>query len=134
MAMGKCSDVSAQDWSDAPFTTLLTNGKGFMTDPTTKQPVGSPFVVKVQKGKRYRFRVISGAASWGIKVKVQGHDIDIIALDGSNVEATPAKGFVFTPGERVDFLLHANKVRRLLTADCRDRPVMQALRGAWMCA
>lgn len=54
--------------------------------------------------------MIQGAASWGFKVAVQGHDMDVIALDGANVNATRAKGFVFTPGERVDFILHANQV------------------------
>lgn len=111
MSMGVCSNISSQDWSDAPFTTILTNGKGWVTDPTTKRPVGSPYIIKVQKGKRYRFRTIQGAASWGLKVQVEGHGISVIALDGANVKATPAKGFVFTPGERVDFILHANQVR-----------------------
>lgn len=36
MQMGTCSNVMSQDFSDAPFTTILTNGKGFMEDPTTR--------------------------------------------------------------------------------------------------
>lgn len=111
MAMGTCTNISSQDWSDAPFTTILTNGKGFVQDPATRKPVGAPYVLKVQKGKRYRVRAIQGASSWGFKVKApQGHGMTVIALDGSNVQATPGKGFVFTPGERVDFILHANQV------------------------
>lgn len=111
MAMGTCTNISSQDWSDAPFTTILTNGKGFVQDPATRKPVGAPYVLKVQKGKRYRVRTIQGASSWGLKVKApQGHGMTVIALDGSNVQATPGKGFVFTPGERVDFILHANQV------------------------
>lgn len=58
MSMGICSNVSSQDWSDAPFTSILTNGKGFMgaaANGTKKRaPVGSPYVVRVEKGKRYR--------------------------------------------------------------------------------
>lgn len=81
---------------------------------THRKPVGTPYVIKVQQGKRYRMRAIQGAASWGLKVKAPpGHSMTVIALDGSNVAATPAKGFVFTPGERVDFILHANQVRGL---------------------
>lgn len=59
--------------------------------------------------------ILAGAASWGLKVKApRGHSITLIALDGANVVPTPAKGFVFTPGERVDFILHANQVCLLL--------------------
>jgi FtsP/CotA-like multicopper oxidase with cupredoxin domain len=109
MMMGICKDVSDQDWSDAPYTTILTNGKGWMMEPASKKPVGAPAVIKVQQGKKYRLRIIQGAGSWGLKVTFPGHSCDVIALDGINIKPKPANGFVLTPGERLDCILHANQ-------------------------
>jgi FtsP/CotA-like multicopper oxidase with cupredoxin domain len=109
MMMGMCKNVSDQDWSDAPYTTILTNGKGWMMDPATKKPVGEAAVIKVQKGKRYRLRFIQGAGSWGIKVTMNKHTCRVIALDGINIMPKDVKGFTLTAGERLDCILNANR-------------------------
>lgn len=65
--------------------------------------------LQVEKGKRYRFRTIQGAASWGFKVQPLNHTMTIIAVDGANTAPTPAKGFIVNAGERVDFILKADQ-------------------------
>eukprot|EP00775_Hariotina_reticulata_P009666 gene9666-9825_t len=109
MMMGMCNNVSDQDWSDAPYTTILTNGKGWMQDPASKKPVGTPAVFKVQQGKKYRLRIIQGAGSWGLKLTFPDHTCDVIAIDGINIKPKTARGFVLTPGERLDCILEANQ-------------------------
>ena len=104
-----CRNVSSQDWSDAPYYTVMTNGNGWVAGADGR-PEGSAAVLRVEAGKRYRVRTIQGSASWGLKVKVDGHGMDLIALDGVNAQRTPAAGFVLTPGERLDFILDANQV------------------------
>ena len=43
---------------------------GWVMDPVTGKPSGSPAVFAVEKGKRYRFRVIAGMTVWTAKVRV----------------------------------------------------------------
>jgi FtsP/CotA-like multicopper oxidase with cupredoxin domain len=66
-------------------------------------------LVQVEKGKRYRFRTIQGANSWGVKVQPLNHTITIIAVDGALTEPYPAKGYIVNAGERVDFILEADQ-------------------------
>ena len=109
MMMGLCPELPPRDYSDIPYYSLYTNGQGWVKDKKSGKALGKPHVITVQKGKRYRFRTIQGAASWGMKVEPLSHPIEIIAVDGAETERTPAKGYIFTPGERVDFLLNANQ-------------------------
>lgn len=106
-----CTGIWDQDWSDAQYYTLLTNGKGWVTDykASPAVPTGTPEVISVKAGRRYRLRIIGGTASWGAKFNITGHGFDIIAVSGAASERTPAQGFVMTSGERVDVILEANQ-------------------------
>ena len=134
-----CFDTTTtQDISDAPYYATLVNGKGFalVSEPGRGPPAfaGSPAVVEVRKGKRYRFRLVNAGASWGYNVSVEAHPVALLALDGyplavSKAAADPkggksgggggsgsasaaglraVAGVVTTPGETVDFLLDAS--------------------------
>jgi FtsP/CotA-like multicopper oxidase with cupredoxin domain len=87
MAMGDnaCTGIWEQDWSDQTFYTLLTNGKGWVKDDQG-MAVGEPEIIRVQHGKRYRLRIISGVASWGIKINITGHTFDVIQISGGYVQ------------------------------------------------
>lgn len=67
-------------------------------------------VFKVQKGKRYRFRVVSNAyLNCPFIVSVQSHKMLLIASDGAPVEPFPVSTFMIHAGERYDFILEANQ-------------------------
>ncbi|XP_022087951.1 laccase-like isoform X2 [Acanthaster planci] len=92
---------------------VLVNGKGrraAFTDPATNETVFTEReVFRVQQGLRYRFRTISNAiTNCALKVSVDGHNLTIIASDGSPVEPVEADFYIIYGGERFDFVLDAN--------------------------
>lgn len=68
-------------------------------------------VFRVKKGLRYRFRVGFGAGLMGcaVEVSIEDHVFKVIALDGHPINPYEASSFVFSKGERVDFVLKANQ-------------------------
>ncbi|CAG4988626.1 unnamed protein product [Parnassius apollo] len=86
---------------------LLINGKGrsseFSDAPLAK------FVVEY--GKRYRFRLLYGGGfkSCPIKFSVDEHVLKIVALDGFGIQTENVNAITFARGERVDFILEANR-------------------------
>lgn len=91
-----CLPCPALPWS------LQVNGESFAT-------TGAAKVFNVTSGKRYRFRTVQGGSSWALEVAVQGHQLSLIAVDGSPIQPTTAAAFRVTPGERVDFVLAAGE-------------------------
>ncbi|XP_026671375.1 laccase-4-like isoform X1 [Ceratina calcarata] len=86
---------------------LLVNGKG-------RQPNGPNVpstVFQVVPGRRHRFRVANagGAGSCPVTFSIDAHPLLIIALDGQPVEPQQAISITLAKGERVDFVLKANK-------------------------
>lgn len=65
----------------------------------------------VKKGMRYRFRLAFGAGLKGcpIEVKIDHHTLKIIAMDGHPINPYEVSSFVFSKGERIDFVLKANQ-------------------------
>ena len=60
-----------------------------------------PAVFEVTAGKRYRFRVISGANSMcPVHVSVEGHSMLMIASDGAPFEPREVKSFIMHSAER----------------------------------
>ncbi|RUS76214.1 hypothetical protein EGW08_016021, partial [Elysia chlorotica] len=98
------------DGSNKPDSVLI-NGKGFFLNRKTGENSGSPReVLDVSRGSRYRFRVASnGIMNCPLKVSVDGHEIDIIASDGYDVEPLRVQFFNIFAGERFDFILTANQ-------------------------
>lgn len=91
---------------------FLINGRGNWTDPSSGVSTNvalSMFIV--EKGKRYRFRMINACSTVClIEVKIEKHPVQIIATDGENVK--PVQGIdaiTMASGERVDFILNANQ-------------------------
>lgn len=66
---------------------------------------------RVKHGLRYRFRVVfaSGASSCPVELSVENHPVKVIALDGHPTVPYEATSIVLGRGERLDFVLKANK-------------------------
>lgn len=110
MPMAACAQAgNFMDLSDTPFFTTLANGDGAILDEATQRVSGTPHMLKVKAGQRYRVRTIHAGVSWALKVVPNEHNISIIALDGHSIVPKNATGYIFTPGERVDFIMHANQ-------------------------
>ena len=105
-----CNNLLGQDWSDSPFYTMLTNGKGWVSNHTSPfSAIGSPEIITVKRGRKYRLRMISGASIWAIKVNISDHDFEVIAVSGGYVQPARAKAFIASSGERVDVIVEANQ-------------------------
>ena len=63
---------------------------------------------KVKPGKKYRFRVICTSMLFGLRLSIDGHELNIIATDGGDVITRSVESLVVTSGERYDFWIHAN--------------------------
>ncbi|GFR97917.1 laccase [Elysia marginata] len=98
------------DGSNKPDS-ILINGKGISTDKDTQEKTTTPReVFEVQQGSRYRFRVISNAVmNCPMKISIDGHDLEVIASDGYDVEPLRVQYFNIFAGERFDFVLLANQ-------------------------
>ena len=68
----------------------------------------SSFAVKY--GSRYRFRVLNtGVQYCPLELSIDKHNLTVISTDGNPVEPITLKSFYVMPGERVDFVLNANR-------------------------
>jgi hypothetical protein len=107
---------------------ILINGKGFVIN--NNSDLTASFSVK--PGKRYRFRLISaGVLMCPIEFSIEKHQLLVIAMDGSEIEAQNVGTIVVLAGERYDFILEANQVigsyliRAKGLADCLKNEVSQ---------
>ncbi|GAB6021788.1 hypothetical protein CHUAL_004365 [Chamberlinius hualienensis] len=91
---------------------LLINGKG-QKEPFTRDN-GSVIYTplqefKVKSGFKYRFRMCNNANSeCPTKISIDNHTMTIIAADGIPVKALKVDSIISGPGERYDFVVHAN--------------------------
>ncbi|CAH1780992.1 unnamed protein product [Owenia fusiformis] len=102
------------DDGDNKPKSMLINGKGawkLHTDAETGEEAYTPKeVFTIAKGKRYRFRMINnGILNCPIQVSVDGHNLTMIATDGSPFEPVEVENFIIFAGERYDFVLNANQ-------------------------
>ena len=80
------------------------SGKGFfanVTDSDGRTAQTPREELEVEQGKRYRFRVISnGVVLCPLRISVDNHSLEVIASDGSPVEAFEVESFDIHAGER----------------------------------
>ena len=89
------------------FHSGLINGKGRVHSPVNNM---APLTVfEVEKGRKYRFRVIGTGSLYPFRVSVDDHPLTVIASDGYDLEPITAESFVINPGERFDFEITADK-------------------------
>ncbi|OXU19433.1 hypothetical protein TSAR_003623 [Trichomalopsis sarcophagae] len=109
------NDAFVKQYHYTPTTvpqTILINGMGrfkeFRRDNVTANVPSSTF--KVQKNRRYRFRLInSGAEGCPIAMSIDNHTMLVIALDSNDIEPVEVEVITTWPGERVDFVLKADQ-------------------------
>lgn len=90
--------MSIYDFSDVAYDAFLLNGK-------TNQ---NPWTAKVKVGDIVRLRFIDAAGSTNFHVKIPGHILKIIQVDGNDIHPIDSKKFFITPGETYDVLIKIN--------------------------
>nr|AFD97049.1 laccase 2 [Coprinus comatus] len=87
-----------------PDSTLI-NGRGrYAGGPTS--PLA---VIRVIKGIKYRFRLVSISCDPNYVFSIDGHSMTIIEVDGVNVEPLTVDSIQIFAGQRYSFVLHANQ-------------------------
>jgi FtsP/CotA-like multicopper oxidase with cupredoxin domain len=134
-----------EDWRLRPDGTAIAPG----IDPKDTTPLysinGQPTLdIPARNHERLRLRFINGCQRNVIAIKIEGHEVRVMALDGQPAEPFPARNgaLVLAPGARVDvfvdatappgsvsaILLHDGKeprpIARLVTS--RDSPIRPA--------
>ncbi|XP_054257860.1 uncharacterized protein LOC128982847 [Macrosteles quadrilineatus] len=107
---------------------FLVNGQGRWYK-NSKNLTNTPVAVfKVQKGTRYRFRLInSGVMNCPVEMYIDKHNVTYIATDGYDFDPVVADSLVSYAGERWDFVLNADQevanywIRFTGLMDCDDR-------------
>lgn len=70
-------------------------------------------VYNVLRYNRYRFRLINAASNvCTLILKIENHNLTIIAVDGSSIEPMTVETLSSTSGERYDFVVEMNKEPR----------------------
>jgi FtsP/CotA-like multicopper oxidase with cupredoxin domain len=99
-----------EDWRLRPDGTALAPG----LDPKDTMPVYTingliSLDIPSRSNERLRLRFINGCQRTVIAVKIEGHDVRVMALDGQPAEPFPARGgaLVLAPGGRVDAFIDA---------------------------
>ncbi|XP_060079004.1 uncharacterized protein LOC132558449 [Ylistrum balloti] len=111
--------MTVQDWNhdwganqdfvaNFKLTSVLINGRGrYYTNNSVNEAPLETF--SVEQGKQYRFRVINVGAGYTFRVSIDNHTITLIASDGKYFDPVDAESFIFSPGERFDFIVTANQ-------------------------
>jgi FtsP/CotA-like multicopper oxidase with cupredoxin domain len=99
-----------EDWRLRPDGTAIAPG----LDPKDATPVytinGSLTLdIPARAHERLRFRFINGCQRTVVALKIEGHEVQVMALDGQPAEPFPARGgaLVLAPGGRVDAFIDA---------------------------
>nr|AON96381.1 laccase 1 [Coptotermes formosanus] len=97
--------LSRREPGQIPVTFLL-EGRG---RPKTGLPV--PYKeVWVERGKRFRLRLVGGLCTvCGVQFSIEGHDMTLIATDGTPVNPVTVRSVVIFSGERYDVVVNANQ-------------------------
>jgi len=87
--------MSFYDFSDIAYDAYLLNGK----------PPSNPWRGQVSLGDTVRLRFIGAGASTIFKVKIPGTQMQMVHIDGNDVEPYPVDSFKIAPGETYDVLV-----------------------------
>ncbi|XP_062551445.1 uncharacterized protein LOC134216595 [Armigeres subalbatus] len=104
--------VPGQQSSQMKVDSILINGRGrYHNDAAGIKVDYVPLTVfRVQKGKRYRFRLISGGSQYcPFQLQIEKHQKMIISTDGGAVKPHIVDTLISISGERYDFVLTANQ-------------------------
>lgn len=68
-----------------------------------------PRTSSVQSGRSYRVRAINGSGYWELRLQIEGHSLQVIMAEHSNLLRTPVASLLLGPGERADALLDVDQ-------------------------
>ncbi|CAD1479323.1 unnamed protein product, partial [Heterotrigona itama] len=93
---------------------ILINGLGQARDPVNiaagQITNGLLTEYTVKKGERHRIRLINSFTTVCLaELRIEQHELVVIAQDGANVKPKPVDKIITAAGERVDFILTANQ-------------------------
>ncbi|KAI0252565.1 laccase [Lactifluus subvellereus] len=87
------------------FNSTLINGKGrFPGGPDV--PLA---IVNVQQGKRYRFRLVSISCEPSFTFSIDGHQMTVIEVEGTNVQSLIIDSLEILAGQRYSVVVNANQ-------------------------
>ncbi|KAF8272718.1 multicopper oxidase-domain-containing protein [Lactarius quietus] len=108
--------ISLADWyhyvsTVAPpipaFNSTLINGKGnYPGNPSSNVELA---VVHVQRGLRYRFRVVSMSCDPSFNFSIDGHKMTVIEVDGNNVTPLQIDSLQIFAAQRYSVVVEANQ-------------------------
>ncbi|KAJ8044291.1 Laccase-4 [Holothuria leucospilota] len=92
------------------FILINGRGKGPAFQNSSEIAYTPREVITVEKGKRYRIRLMSNAfTGCPMKVSVDNHSLAAISMDGFPINLVPFDSLITNAGERFDFILNANQ-------------------------
>ncbi|CAH0550159.1 unnamed protein product [Brassicogethes aeneus] len=93
---------------------ILINGKGQYTDRKTGNSTKTPLeIFNVQKGKRYRFRMIDAMVTvCAVQLFIENHELTVVALDGAPIKPVVVDSIVASSGHRFDFVINPKNERK----------------------
>ena len=112
-----------EEWRLRPDGTAITPG----TDPKDTKPVytlngQTSFELSAPANQRLRLRFINGSQRTVLAVKLEGHEVRVMAIDGQPSEPFPARNgaLVLAPGGRADAFVDAAVATSILLHDGKD--------------
>ncbi|WP_375314346.1 multicopper oxidase domain-containing protein [Bradyrhizobium sp. A5] len=116
-----------EEWRLRPDGTALPPGH----DPKDTTPLytingQTSFELSAKAGERLRLRFINGSQRSVLAIKLENHDVRVVALDGQPAEPFPARSgaLVLAPGARADAVVDAAASVPILLHDGREaRPI-----------
>ncbi|EFX04444.1 extracellular dihydrogeodin oxidase [Grosmannia clavigera kw1407] len=112
----------------------LINGTNVYTT-TDDTVVGSRFETQFSEGKRYRLRLVNGAADTVFKFTVDNHTLEVIATDFVPIQPYATDVVSITMGQRYDVIITANAttddywLRAIPQTSCSDNANADNIRG-----
>ncbi|CAB0032833.1 unnamed protein product [Trichogramma brassicae] len=104
--------------ADVIPTTIIINGLGRVEQRVqgNRRPSVLTAAFAVEKGKRYRFRLIDAGAEdcpiempCAIEMSIDQHPLQVISLDANDIEPIEVDAITLFPGERIDFVINPDK-------------------------
>ncbi|WP_234683867.1 multicopper oxidase family protein [Bradyrhizobium monzae] len=116
-----------EEWRMRPDGTALPPGR----DPKDTTPLytlngRTSFELSAAAGERLRLRFINGSQRSVLAIKLEGHEVQVMALDGQPAEPFPARNgaLVLAPGARADAFVDAATSAALVLHDGKEaRPI-----------
>ena len=65
-------------------------------------------VAKSSPPLRYRFRAVCASMSFAFRLRIDGHMLHVVSVDGADVKECIVESAIVFPGERLDFWIQAD--------------------------